>query len=226
MISDKIMIVDDDPSICRALQTYVYREGYDIIAFRKGAEALEHMTARNPSLILLDATLPEMDGFEVLERIREFSEIPVIMLTARDWLDDKILAFELGANDCIVKPFEPLEVIARIKARLRKRSMYRGELMKLNDFSLDMARNQVKIRNNVLNLKHKEIQLLQFMLDQLNIVITREELLKRIWNTDSSSGTRTVDMHIKRLRDTLMSAGAEVSINTVWGAGYKLVVKQ
>ncbi len=184
------------------------------------------MEEYNPSLILLDVMMPEMDGFEVLERIREFSDIPVIMLTSRDWLDDKILAFDLGADDCIVKPFNPLEVIARIKARLRKRSMYLAEMLKLNNISLDMARNQVVIRNNVLNLKRKEIQLLQFMLHQLNIVLTREELLKRIWHSEFSSGTRTVDIHVKRLRDTLMSVGAEVSINTVWGAGYKLVVKQ
>ncbi len=226
MINNEIMIVDNDPSVCKALRISISREGYDTIAFHTGAEALGHMEEYNPSLVLLDVMMPKMDGFEVLERIREFSSIPVIMLTSRDWLDDKILAFDLGADDCIVKPLNPLEVNARIKARLRKRSMYQGELMKLRDFSLDMARNQVKIRNNVLKLKRKEIQLLQYMLNQLNNVLTREELLMRIWNTDSSSGTRTVDMHIKRLRDTLMSADAEVSIDTVWGAGYKLVVKQ
>ena len=225
MINNEIMIVDNDPSVCKVLQISLSKEGYDTIAFHTGEEALGHVEEYNPSLVLLDVMMPKMDGFEVLERIREFSSIPVIMLTSRDWLDDKILAFDLGADDCIVKPLNPLEVIARIKARLRKRSMHYGELMKLRDFSLDMARNQVKIRNNVLKLKRKEIQLLQYMLNQLNNVLTREELLMRIWNTDSSSGTRTVDMHIKRLRDTLMSADAEVSIDTVWGAGYKLVVK-
>ena len=218
MIGDKIMIVDDDPNICRVLQIHISGEGYETITFHKGAEALGHMEEYNPCLVILDVTMPEMDGFEVLERIREFSEIPVIMLTARDWLDDKILGFELGASDCIVKPFEPLEVLARIRARLRKSALYRGENGKLSNISLDIARNEIKVRDKTLTLKRKEIQLLQFMLNRINIVLTREEIFKRIWKSDYSSGTRTVDMHIRRLREKLIAAGADVSIDTIWGA--------
>ncbi len=176
-------------------------------------------------MVLLDVMMPDMDGFDVLERIREFSNIPIIMITARDWLDDKILGFSLGADDYIVKPFEPLEVIARIKARLRSSSWHRDEVITIGNISLDINRNEVKADNKFIELKRKEIQLLQFMLNHHGIVLTREDLFERVWNNDFSIGMRTVDMHIKRLRKKLTDAGAGVSIHTIWGAGYKLVEK-
>ncbi len=226
MIRDEIMIVDDDPGICRLLEIYVSNEGYDTITFQQGSRALDHVENGNPSLVLLDIVMPEMDGFEVLERIRAFSNIPVILITARDLLDDKILGFALGADDYIVKPFAPLEVLARIRARLRKHSRYRGAAVTINNISLDISRNEVKVDNKPVELKRKEIQLLQFMLNHHDIVLTREDLFERVWHDSYSTGKRTVDMHIKRLREKLTDAGAGVSIHTVWGAGYKLVEKQ
>ncbi len=226
MISDEIMIVDDDPDICRLLEIYVSNEGYDTITFQRGSRAIDHIENGNPSLVLLDVMMPEMDGFEVLERIREFSNIPVIMITARDWLDDKILGFALGADDYIIKPFSPLEVLARIRARLRKSSWRRGEAVAINNISLDTSRNEIKVDDKLLELKRKELQLLRFMLNHHDIVLTREDLFERVWNDSYSTGKRTVDMHIKRLREKLACAGAGVCINTVWGAGYKLVEKQ
>ena len=217
-----IMIVDDDPNICRLLEIYISSEGYLPMVFQSGALALEHMASNEPSLVLLDVMMPGMDGFEVLRRIREGSNVPVIMLTARDLVEDKLLGFGLGADDYIVKPFEPVEVLARIKARLREGSTARDDVLRIKNVSLDIKRYEVKINDELLVLKPKEIKLLQFMLNHPNIVLTRDELLARVWDYTFGGGTRTVDMHIKRLREKLISAGAEISINTVWGVGYKL----
>ncbi len=177
-------------------------------------------------MVLLDVMMPEMDGFEVLRRIREGSNVPVIMLTARDLVEDKLLGFGLGADDYIVKPFEPVEVLARIKARLRESSPARDDVLRIKNVSLNIKRYEVKINDELLVLKPKEIKLLQFMLNHPNIVLTRDELLERVWDYTFGGGTRTVDMHIKRLREKLISAGAEISINTVWGVGYKLETNQ
>ncbi len=226
MSGKRIMIVDDDPNICRLLEIYISSEGYSPEAFQSGALALEHMAGTEPSLVLLDVMMPEMDGFEVLRHIREASNVPVIMLTARDLVEDKLLGFGLGADDYIVKPFEPVEVLARIKARLREGSPQRDEVLRVNNVTLDIKRYEVKINNEPLILKPKEIKLLQFMLNNPNIVLTRDELLERVWDYSFGGGTRTVDMHIKRLREKLISVGAEISINTVWGVGYKLETKQ
>ncbi len=226
MVSDSIMIIDDDINICELLDIYITSEGYHTTAFQSGAEALKHLRHNHPMLVLLDIMMPEMDGFEVLERIRAISDIPVIMLTARDWPEDMVLGFELGASDYIVKPFEPLEVLARIRARLRERSRQRSETIHINNVSLDIIRNEVMVDNKLLILKRKEIQLLSYMLDHMNIILSREELLERVWNYDDFDVTRTVDMHIKRLRDKLSGANAEICIATIRGAGYKLVSKQ
>ena len=222
MSGKSIMIVDDDPNICRLLEIYISSEGYLPMVFQSGALALEHMASNEPSLVLLDVMMPGMDGFEVLRRIREGSNVPVIMLTARDLVEDKLLGFGLGADDYIVKPFEPVEVLARIKARLREGSTARDDVLRIKNVSLDIKRYEVKINDELLVLKPKEIKLLQFMLNHPNIVLTRDELLARVWDYTFGGGTRTVDMHIKRLREKLISAGAEISINTVWGVGYKL----
>ncbi len=219
------MIVDDDPNICRLLEIYISSEGYTPEAFQSGAKALEQIAGKEPSLILLDVMMPEMDGFEVLRRIRETSNVPVIMLTARDLVEDKLLGFGLGADDYIVKPFEPVEVLARIKARLREGAPQREEVLRVNNVTLDIKRYEVQVNNELLVLKPKEIKLLQFMLNNPNIVLTRDELLERVWDYSFGGGTRTVDMHIKRLREKLISVGAEISINTIWGVGYKLETK-
>ncbi len=226
MVNENIVIIDDDSNICELLNIYVSSEGYKTATFQSGAKALEHMTDNDPSLVLLDVSMPEMDGFEVLERIRETSDIPVIMLTARDWLEDKVLGFELGANDYIIKPFEPLEVLARIKARLREYSQQRGEILHINNVSLDINYNVMTVDNILIPLKRKEIQLLHYMLKNKNHILTREELLEHVWNYEANYGTRTVDMHVKRLRQQLIGANAEISIHTIWGAGYKLVDKR
>ena len=220
-----ILIVDDDLNICRLLEIYISSEGFETKTFQSGPKALEYMAAQEPNLVLLDVMMPEMDGFEVLRHIRETSNIPVIMLTARDLVEDKLLGFGLGADDYIVKPFDPVEVIARIKARLREGSARRDQVLRVKNVSLDIKSYEVKINGEILVLKPKEIKLLQFMLNNPNIVLTRDELLERVWDYSFGGGTRTVDMHIKRLREKLITAGAEVSINTVWGVGYKLEIK-
>ena len=221
-----IMIVDDDPNICRLLEIYISSEGYMPVAFQSGAPALEYMAIKEPSLVLLDVMMPEMDGFEVLRRIRESSNVPVIMLTARDLVEDKLLGFGLGADDYIIKPFEPVEVLARIRARLRESSPSHDDVLRIKNVTLNIKRYEVKINDELLVLKPKEIKLLQFMLNHPNIVLTRDELLERVWDYSFGGGTRTVDMHIKRLREKLISAGAEISIHTVWGVGYKLETNQ
>lgn len=217
-----IMIVDDDVNIRRLLEIYISSEGYEAVSCQSGAEALHKMPQSMPSLVLLDVMMPEMDGFEVLRRIREKSNVPVIMLTARDLVEDKLLGFGLGADDYIVKPFEPVEVLARIKARLREGTQQRDKVLRVKNVVLDINSYEVTVGSKALPLKPKEIKLLQFMMSNQNIVLTRDEMLERVWDYTFGGGTRTVDMHIKRLREKLVSAGAEVSINTIWGVGYKL----
>lgn len=226
MDDKSIMIVDDDLNICRLLEIYISSEGYEVASFQNGAKALEHLAKNVISLVLLDVMMPEMDGFEVLKRIRESSNVPVIMLTARDLVEDKLLGFGLGADDYIVKPFEPVEVIARIKARLRDGSQQRDKVLRVKNVVLDINSYEVTVNSKPLTLKPKEIKLLQCLLSNPNIVLTRDEMLEKVWDYTFGGGTRTVDMHIKRLREKLISAGAEVSINTVWGVGYKLEINK
>ncbi|MDD3839721.1 MAG: response regulator transcription factor [Clostridia bacterium] len=221
----KILVVDDDKNICELISLYLKNQGYDVICRYDGSSALDAIKKGNIDLVVLDIMLPVIDGWEVCKMIRHKSNIPIIMLTARDMIEDKLQGFDIGADDYVVKPFDPRELIARIKARLKKNKT-KNNLMHIDNLTIDMDKYEVKLDDQLVDLKPKEIQLLHFLLSNKNIVFSREQLLKDVWDYDYPVETRTVDVHIKSLRKKLETENSSWSIQTVWGIGYKLEVKK
>lgn len=227
----KILIVDDERNICELIRLYVEKEGFDTSIAYDGAEAIEKFRIEKPDLCLLDIMLPKKDGWQVCREIRSLSNIPVIMLTAKGELFDKVLGLELGADDYIVKPFEPKELIARIKAVLR-RSIYsrepetatkKGGEICYKGISINRDTYEVYLNQEKIELPPKEFELLYFLARNVNRVFTRDQLLNEIWGYEFYGDSRTVDVHIKRIRGKLEKG--EVTrpwqIKTVWGVGYK-----
>ncbi len=229
MDKKSILIVDDDKNISELLKLYLSDAGFDAHQCYDGSAALSFIEENKVDLVLLDIMLPVIDGWDVCKLIRRTSQVPIIMLTARDMLEDKIQGFELGADDYIVKPFQPKEVVMRVKARLKNRVDEAGnnenEVLKVDSLSVDISRYEVKLDGKTVELKPKEVQLLHFLMLNRNIVFARDQLLDKVWNYDFMGGTRTVDVHIKRLREKLESEDASWSIKTIWGVGYKFEVK-
>lgn len=227
MGSHKILIIDDDKNICELLALYLKNEGFDLYFSHDGSAGLDVIKKNPVDLVLLDVMLPSINGWEVLKMIRSYSQVAVIMLTARDMMEDKLQGFELGANDYIIKPFDPREVVARVKARLKDHSSETGnsgKTLNYKNLTVDMNRYEALLDNKAIELKPKEIQLLYFLMNNKNMVFSREKLLEKVWDYDFMGDTRTVDVHIKRLREKIEMAGAPVRIRTVWGVGYKLEV--
>jgi two-component system OmpR family response regulator len=226
----KILVVDDDRNICDLLELYLSNEGFTLLFSHDGSSALEMLKNNEVDLVLLDVMLPVINGWEVCRMIKHKSLIPVIMLTARDMLEDKIQGFDCGADDYIVKPFQPKEVIARINARLRTPHIVQAPanqegFMEIGNLTVDINKYEVCKSGKVIELKPKEVQLLYFLLNNRNIVFSREQLLDKVWNYNFTGDTRTVDVHIKSLRKKLEDPKTSWSIKTVWGVGYKLEVK-
>ena len=220
-----ILVVDDDENICRLLKMYLVNEGFRVFVANDGAKALEYVEKEKVDLVILDVMMPVMDGWDVCRAIRKTSTMPVIMLTARDMLEDKLQGFECGADDYMVKPFETKELVARVKARLREKPEEEGKdqpVLTAGNLTVDLGRYQVTLSQEVVDLKPKEIQLLYFLLRQRNIVFTREQLLEKVWGYTYYGDTRTVDVHVKRLREKLENPENTWQIKTVWGVGYKL----
>jgi two-component system alkaline phosphatase synthesis response regulator PhoP len=225
MSSELILLVDDEPSIIQLARMYFERDGFRILEAADGEAALDAIHKHKPALIVLDVMLPKLDGFDVCRRLRSNGDqTPVIMLTARDEDIDKIIGLELGADDYLTKPFNPRELIARVKAILRRSDnqkqdhgsvIHRGELM------IDPASREVRIADRTLDLRTQEFDLLLTLAEQPGRVFTREQLLKQAWGFDFYGQTRTVDVHIAHLRKKLESG--TVRIETVTGVGYKLV---
>lgn len=227
MDKHKILVIDDDKNICDLLALYLEDEGFTLYFAHDGSMGLD-MIKKNPiDLVLLDVMLPSINGWEVLKMIRKTSQVAVIMITAKDMVEDKLQGFDLGANDYIVKPFDPREVIARVKARLKdypEENKNSKKILKYKDLVIDMNRYEVLLSGQALALKPKEIQLIYFLMNNQNIVFSRDKLLERVWDYDFIGDTRTVDVHIKNLREKIIAAGAPIKIKTVWGVGYKLEV--
>jgi DNA-binding response OmpR family regulator len=228
MSNKPILLVDDDPHVLEVLSLYLKKEDYPVILADNGKEALEKVEEADPLLIVLDVMMPEMDGIEVCRKIRAVKSTPIIMLTAKSEDVDKILGLELGADDYITKPFNPREVVARIKAVLRRASD-KDRNMKILAFpnlEINMSEYRVRVNNQVVPLTPKEIELLALMASHPNMVFTRENLLENVWGYDYMGETRTVDTHVKRLRRKLMVAPHNPwDIKTIWGVGYKFEVK-
>jgi len=222
----RILVVDDDENICRLLKMYLANEGFQILVAYDGSKALEYVEKEKIDLIILDVMMPVMDGWDVCRAVRKISSVPIIMLTARDMLEDKLQGFESGADDYIVKPFETKELVARVKARLREKQ--EGEEtddrapLSVGNLVVDLGRYQVTLDEKVVDLKPKEIQLLHFLMQHRNTVFSREQLLEKVWGYTYYGDTRTVDVHVKRLREKLEKPGNIWQIKTVWGVGYKL----
>lgn len=225
MSSDLILLVDDEPSILQLARLYLEREGFTVEEAGDGEAALEAVDRLHPDLLVLDVMLPRLNGFEVCRRMRAGSnETPVLMLTARDEDIDKILGLELGADDYLTKPFNPRELVARIKAILRRSERHApaaGKPLHLRDLVIDPASREAQLGGRPLKLRTQEFDLLLALAEQPGRVFTREQLLQQAWGFDFYGQTRTVDVHIAHLRKRL--EGGEVRIETVTGVGYKLV---
>jgi len=222
----RILAVDDEKHILELLRLYLAKEGYEVETAHSGQEALDKAKARKPDLVVLDLMLPDLDGFEVCRQLRSRSDVPIIMLTARDDDVDKIVGLELGADDYLTKPFNPRELLARVKAVMRR---YRVELanddvIEVGDVVIDRARREVTIAGRQVEMRAKEFDLLTAFARNLGVVMGREKLLNTVWGYDYYGDTRTIDVHVTWLRDKLQ--GSQAHIQTVWGVGYKLVVTE
>ena len=224
MAGELILVVDDEAHIVELVQLYLEREGFRVQSASTGTEALEAVDRLQPALVVLDVMLPGVDGLEVCKRLRAKSDVPIVMLTARDEDVDKIVALELGADDYLTKPFNPRELAARVKAILRRteRSSQAEAPLHLGQLTIDPARREVSVAGQPARLRTKEFDLLMAFSVNKGLVLSREKLLDLVWGFDFLGQTRTVDVHVAHLRKVL--AGSTVSIETITGVGYKLVV--
>jgi two-component system alkaline phosphatase synthesis response regulator PhoP len=224
MAGERILVVDDEINIIDLVRLYLERDGFQVEAAEDGAQALEKIRSLDPDLVILDIMLPEIDGFEVCRRVRNDSDVPIIMLTARDEDIDKIVGLELGADDYLTKPFNPRELAARVKAILRRTErspQVDSRPVVIGNVSIDPARREVTVAGDAVSLRAKEFDLLLTFAEHKGLVLSREQLLKLVWGFDFYGQTRTVDVHVAHLRKRL--AKGNVRIETVTGVGYKLV---
>ena len=226
-MSKDILIVDDDKNICEVIKLYLQKEGYKVTLAYDGQAGVEAFERNAPALVVLDIMMPRKDGWEVLKQIRKSSAVPVIMLTAKGETFDKVLGLELGADDYIVKPFDPKEFIARVKAVMRRSNMQEEENRQISydDLLIDISNYTVSYKGAIVEMPPKEIELLFFLASHPNKVFTREQLLQQVWDFEFFGDSRTVDVHIKRLRKKLFDQGSNWEIKTVWGVGYKFEVR-
>lgn len=229
MAENKILVVDDDKNICELLKLYLEKDGYRVLTAEDGQTAVKLQKIEKPDLILLDIMLPKLDGWQVIREIRKNSDVPVIMLTAKGETYDKVLGLELGADDYITKPFETREVIARVKAVLRRtdgasegkvQKEVRFENLTINIVNYEMAVKGVKI-----DTPPKELELIYHLASHPNRVYTRDQLLDEVWGFDYYGDSRTVDVHVKRLREKLEGVSDKWELKTVWSVGYKFETK-
>jgi len=237
-VKQRIMIVDDDSSIAELISLYLMKECFDTLILLDGEEALKQFDQYKPNLILLDLMLPGIDGYEVCREIRKISKVPIIMLSAKGEVFDKVLGLELGADDYMIKPFDTKELVARVKAVLRrfvpeqeteKKETFpnekQGECVIYTDLLINQTNYAVTYLGRQVEMPPKELELLYFLASHPNQVFTREQLLDHIWGYEYIGDTRTVDVHVKRVREKIKDR-ANWSIATVWGIGYKFEVKK
>lgn len=224
-MANKILVVDDDLNICEVLKLYLENDGYDVKTANDGMEALEKFKIFEPDLVVLDIMMPKKDGWQVCREIREQSSKPVVMLSAKGEVFDKVLGLELGADDFIVKPFDMKEVAARIKAVLRRcntrENFNTEEVVKFDNLEISKQKYELKLGGKVVDVPPKELELLYFLTSNYNRVFTRDQLLDKVWGFDYLGDSRTVDVHVKRLREKLEGVSDKWLLKTVWGVGYK-----
>lgn len=227
-VGAKILVIDDDPNICEAIKLYLVGEGYDVITANDGYEGVASFKAYNPDLVLLDIMMPKKDGWQVCREIREVSAKPIIMVTAKSEVFDKVLGLELGADDFMVKPIDMKELSVRIKAVLRRCQTMADkddeECVKYDNLEVSRQKYELKIKGKPVDTPPKELELLYFLASHPNHVFTRNQLLDKVWDFDYLGDSRTVDVHIKRLREKLDGVSDKWTIRTVHGIGYKFEV--
>ena len=225
MTDTKILIVDDDPNISDLLKMYFENEGYDVKLAADGSEGLNYFKMYEPDLVLLDIMLPKKDGWQVCREIREISSKPVIMVTAKGEVFDKVLGLELGADDFVTKPFDMKELSARVKAVLRRYQAHSrqsdDEVIKFENIEISLQKYELKLKGKSVDVPPKEQELLYFVASNYNRVFTRDQLLDKVWGFDYLGDSRTVDVHVKRLREKLEGVSDKWVLKTVWGVGYK-----
>jgi len=226
MSKETILVVDDEPHIVELAALYLRNDGYQVVTASDGEQALAQIATAHPALLILDLMLPEIDGWEVCRRVRATSRLPIIMLTARSDDVDKIVGLELGADDYLTKPFNPRELVARVKAVLRRFGpppAQPGEVLQAGPLTIDPGRREARLNGQLLDLRAKEFDLLRVLVEHKGMVLSREQLLDLAWGFDFYGETRTVDVHIAHLRQSL--GAGPLAIETVWSVGYKLVAE-
>ena len=227
--AEKILVVDDDLNICELLRLYLEKEGYTVVIANDGASAVTMFRDESPALVLLDIMLPKLDGWQVCREIRKFSDKPIIMLTAKGEVFDRVLGLELGADDYVVKPFDTKEVVARIKAVLRRSAANASEEVKevhYDKLSINLTNYELKVNGVQIDTPPKEMELIFHLAKNPNKVFTRDQLLDEVWGFDYYGDSRTVDVHVKRLREKLEGVSDKWELRTVWGVGYKFETKE
>ena len=225
MLDTKLLVVDDDANICDMLKLYFENEGYDVKTVNDGVEGVNFFKMFEPDLVLLDIMLPKKDGYQVCREIREVSSKPIIMVTAKGEIIDKVLGLELGADDFVVKPFDMKELSSRIKAVLRRYQAHTkqndDEVVKFDNIEISLQKYELKLKGKSIDIPPKELELLDFLASNYNRVFTRDQLLDKVWGFDYLGDSRTVDVHVKRLREKLEGVSDKWILKTVWGVGYK-----
>ena len=227
----KILVADDDKNICELIRLYLEKDNYTVVMAHDGEAAVEKFFSENPDLVLLDIMMPKLDGWQVCREIRKKSNAPIIMITAKGETFDKVLGLELGADDYVVKPFDTKEIVARIKAVLRRTTSGAAPVNEVKEVSYDklvvnMTRYELKVDGKVVDTPPKELELLFHLASNPNRVYTRDQLLDEVWGFEYYGDSRTVDVHIKRLREKLEGVSDQWCLKTVWGVGYKFEVKE
>lgn len=226
----KLLVVDDDANICEMVRLYLEKEGYEVKTAADGVEGVNFFKMYEPDLVLLDIMLPRKDGWQVCREIREISTKPIIMVTAKGEVFDKVLGLELGADDFMVKPFDMKELSARIKAVLRRYSSHDNsgddEVIKFDNIEISLQKYELKLAGRSVDIPPKELELLYFLASNYNRVFTRDQLLDKVWGFDYLGDSRTVDVHVKRLREKLEGVSNKWVLKTVWGVGYKFELLQ
>ncbi|MBQ4569139.1 MAG: response regulator transcription factor [Ruminococcus sp.] len=223
---NKVLIVDDDSNICNLLRLYLEKEGFETATAEDGEKALELFESEKPDLVLLDIMLPKLDGWQICREIRKTSQCPIIMITAKDETFDKVLGLELGADDYIVKPFETKEVVARVRAVLRRTSTPEAGPVKevrYDNLVINLTNYELKVKGELISTPPKELELLYHLASNPNQMFSRDQLLDEVWGFDYCGESRTIDVHIKRIREKIDGASDKWELRTVWARGYKFV---
>lgn len=223
----KILVVDDDFNICELLRLYIEKDGNEVVISNDGVDAINKFNSESPDLILLDIMLPKLDGWQVCREIRKTSDVPIIMLTAKGESFDKVLGLELGADDYVTKPFNTQEIIARIKAVLRRTLKDQENIREVvfDKLRINLTNYELEVDGKLIDTPPKELELIFHLASSPNRVFTRDQLLDEVWGFDYYGDSRTVDVHVKRLREKLENISEKWTLKTVWSVGYKFEVK-